>query len=93
MHWLIIIVFTLSIQTDCADPDQLLQSATYSNVTVEKKEMTFFPDRGSNLPGRWTQSPILYRFAIKASLYRKAVQVYHIPIPDDILPLQLAICP
>ena len=46
-------------------------------------EITFFPDRGSN-PVRWTQSPTLYHVAIKAGLYRKAVQVYHIPIPGDI---------
>ena len=52
------------------------------NVTGEKMEITFFPDRGSN-PVRWTQSPTLYHVAIKAGLYRKAVQVYHIPIPGD----------
>ena len=55
-------------------------------------EITFFPDRGSNL-GRLRDKPILYRVAIKAGLYRKAVQVYHIPIPSDNLPLQLEICP
>ena len=55
-------------------------------------EITFFPDWGSN-PVHWTQSPILYRVAIKAGLYRKAVEVYHIPIPGDILPLQLEIRP
>ena len=53
------------------------------NVTVEKMEITFFPNRGSN-PVRWTQSPTLYCVAIKADLYRKAVQVYHISIPGDI---------
>ena len=52
------------------------------NVTGEKMEIIFFPSRGSN-PVRWTQSPILYRVAIKASLYRKAVQVSYIPIPGD----------
>ena len=52
------------------------------NVTGEKMEITFFPDRGSN-PVRWPQSPTLYHVAIKAGLYRKAVQVYHIPIPGD----------
>ena len=52
------------------------------NVTGEKMEITFFPNRGSN-PVRWTQSPTLYHVAIKAGLYRKAVQVYHIPIPGD----------
>ena len=55
-------------------------------------EIAFFPDRGSN-PVRWTQSPTLYHVAIKAGLYRKAVQVYHIPIPGDILPLQFEIRP
>ena len=53
------------------------------NVIGEKMEITFFPDPGSN-PVRWTQSPTLYHVAIKAGLYRKAVQVYHIPIPGDI---------
>ena len=53
------------------------------NVTGEKMEITFSPDRGSN-PVRWTQSPTLYHVGIKAGLYRKAVQVYHIPIPGDI---------
>ena len=62
------------------------------SVTGEKMEITFFHDRGSN-PVRWTQSPTLYHVAIKAGLYRKAVQVYHIPIPGDILPLQIEICP
>ena len=49
------------------------------NVTGEKMEITFFPDRGSN-PVRWTQSPTLYHVAIKAGLYRKAVQVYHVTL-------------
>ena len=61
-------------------------------VTGEKMEITFFPNRGSN-PVRWTQSPTLYHIAIKAGLYRKAVQVYHIHIPGDILPLQIEIRP
>ena len=50
------------------------------NVTGGKMEITFFPDRGSN-PVRWTQSPTLYCIAIKACLYREAVQVYHILLP------------
>ena len=52
-------------------------------------EITFFPNRGSN-PVRWTQSPTLYQVALKAGLYRKAVQVRYIPIPGDSLPLQPA---
>ena len=52
------------------------------NVTVEKMEITFFPDRGSN-PGRLRDRPTLYHVAIKAGLYRKAVQVCYIPIPGD----------
>ena len=55
-------------------------------------EITFFPDRGSN-PGRLRDRPTLYRVAIKAGLYRKAVQVCYIPIPGDILPLQIEIRP
>ena len=55
-------------------------------------EIIFLPDRGSN-PVRWTQSPILYHVTIKASLYCKALQVCYIPIPGDILPLQIEICP
>ena len=55
-------------------------------------EITFFPDRGSN-PGRLRDRLTLYLVAIKAGLYRKAVQVYHIPIPGDILPLQIEIRP
>ena len=46
-------------------------------VTGEKTEITFFPDRGSN-PVRWTQSPTHYHVAIKAGLYRKAVQVFYL---------------
>ena len=57
-----------------------------------KNGNNIFPNRGSK-PVRWTQSPTLYHVAIKAGLYRKAVQVYHIPIPGDILPLQLEIRP
>ena len=45
-------------------------------------EITFSPT-GDRV--RWTQSPTLYRVAVKAGLYRKAVQVYHIPIPGDII--------
>ena len=55
-------------------------------------EITFFPDQGSN-PGRLRDRLTLYRVDIKAGLYRKAVQVYNIPIPGDILPLQLEIRP
>ena len=36
-------------------------------------------DRGSN-PGRLHDRPTLYHVALKACLYRKAVQGYHIPI-------------
>ena len=47
-------------------------------------EIIFFPDRGSN-PGRLRDRPTLYRVAIKAGLYRKAVQMYHIPIPAGLV--------
>ena len=56
------------------------------NVTVEKMEITFFPNLELN-PVHWTQSPTLYHITIKAGLYHKAVQVYHIPIPGNILTL------
>ena len=55
-------------------------------------EITFFPDRGSN-PGRLRDRPALYRVAIKAGLYRKAVQVYHIPIPGEFSPSKLKFVP
>ena len=61
-------------------------------VTGEKMEITFFPDRGSN-PVRWTQSPTFYHVAIKAGLYCKAVQVYHIPIPVAFSPSKLKFAP
>ena len=48
------------------------------NVTVEKMEITFFPDRESNL-GRLRFMPTLHHVNIKAGLYRKAVQVCYIP--------------
>ena len=57
-----------------------------------KNGNNIFPDRGSN-PVRRTQSPTLYHVAIKAGLYRKAVQVSYILIPGDILPLQIEIRP
>ena len=41
-----------------------------------KIQITFFPDRGSN-PVRWTESPALYRVAIKAGLNRKTVQLFY----------------
>ena len=51
-----------------------------------KNGNNIFSDRESN-PGRLRDRPTLYHVAIKAGLYRKAVQVYHIPI----LPLQIEI--
>ena len=39
------------------------------------------------------KNPTLYHVAIKAGLYRKAVQVCYIPIPCDILPLHIEIRP
>ena len=53
-------------------------------------QITFSPVAGSN-PVCWTQSPAVYHIAIKAGLYRKAVQVCYIPIPSDILPLQIIV--
>ena len=37
------------------------------------------------------KNPTLYRVALKAGLYRKAVQMCYIPIPCDILPLHIEI--
>ena len=65
-------------------------------------EITLFPDRGSNPGrlldrptlsnlGRLRDRPTLYRIAIKAGLYRKAIQVCYVPIPGDIFPLQIEI--
>ena len=73
-------------------PSNILLSLMAANIVlqVKKMEITFFPDWGSV---RWTQSPTLYHVTIKASLYHKAVQVYHIPFPSDILPLQIEILP
>ena len=42
-------------------------------------QIKFFRGQGLNRVS-WTQSPQLSRIAIKAGLYQKAVQVYHIPI-------------
>ena len=61
------------------------------HVTVEKMEITFFPDQNQTRSAGL--SPTLYHVAIKAGLYRKAVKVYHIPIPGDILPLHLKFVP
>ena len=61
-------------------------------VIGDKMEITFFLDWGSN-PGRLHDRLTLYHVAIKVGLYRKAVQVYHIPIPGDILPLQIEVRP
>ena len=35
-------------------------------------------------PSRWIYRQTLYHVAVKAGFYRKAVEVYHIPIPCDI---------
>ena len=50
-----------------------------SNVTGEKCRSHFLLDSGL-YPGCRIQSPALYRIAIKAGLYRKAVQVCYIHI-------------
>ena len=47
-----------------------------------KNGNNILPDWGSN-PVRTIQSLTFYRVAIKAGLYRKAVQVCYIPIPGD----------
>ena len=48
--------------------------------------------RGSNAY-HLRDRPTLYRVAIKAGLYRKAVVVYYIHIPNDILPHVIEIRP
>ena len=44
-------------------------------------------------PGCQIQSPALYHVAIKAGLYHKAVQMYYIHIPCNILSLQIEFIP
>ena len=51
-------------------------------IVVERKYFTC-PSRESN-PGRWIYRQTLYHVAVKAGFFRKAVEVYHIPIPCDI---------
>ena len=58
---------------------------------VERKYFTC-PSWESN-PGRWIYRQTLYHVAVKAGFYRKAVEVYYIPRPCDIHPLQFEICP
>ena len=53
---------------------------------------TLFCYRMSN-PGCQFDRSTLDWVTIKALLYRKAVQVYHIPIPGDILPSNLKFVP
>ena len=53
------------------------------NVTGEKIEITFSPDRGSN-PVRWTQSPTLYHVAIKAGLYSDVVECWTLNPADRV---------
>ena len=48
--------------------------------------------RESN-PGFWIYRQTLYHVAVKAGFYRKAVEVYYIPRPCDIHPLQCEIRP
>ena len=58
-------------------------------IVVERKYFTC-PSRESN-PGHWINRQTLYHVAVKAGFYRKAVEVYHIPIPCDInIHLQLS---
>ena len=51
------------------------------------------PSRKSN-PGRWIYRQTLHHVVVKASFYRKAVEVYlYIPIPCDIHPSNLKFVP
>ena len=61
---------------ETARPELLLFACA---VTGEKILIHPCYDRESN-PGRLRDRPTLYHVALKAGLYRKAVQVYHIPI-------------
>ena len=59
---------------------------------VERKYFTC-PSRESN-PCQWIYRQTLHHVAVKAGLYRKAVEVYlYIPRPCDIHPLQFEIRP
>ena len=53
------------------------------NITGEKMEIKHFSPTGDRTRSAGLKSPTLYHVAIKAGLYRKAVQVYYIPIPGD----------
>ena len=59
----------------------------------QAKENIFGPDPEDRTRDPPHKNPTLYRVAIKAGLYRKAVQVCYIPIPCDILPLHIQIRP
>ena len=71
----------------CAgSPEPLLVAFVISTlVTGEKNSNHQCRDRGSN-PGRLRDRRTRYRVAIKAGLYCKAVQVYHIPITTTYSP-------
>ena len=60
-------------------------------LSLERKYFTC-TSRESN-PGRWIYRQTLYHVAVKAGFYRKAVEVYQIPIPCDMYPLQFEIRP
>ena len=59
-------------------------SITLGAIVVERKYFTC-PSRESN-PNCWIYRQTLYHVAIKAGFYRKAVEVYYIPIPTTLSP-------
>ena len=61
-------------------------------VRGEENGNNIFPRPGIE-PGPLDSKSYTLPVAIKAGLYRKAVQVCYIPIPGDILPLQIEIRP
>ena len=66
---------------------------TFTNVNVVERKYFTCPSHESN-QGRLIYRQTLYHVAVKAGFYRKAVEeVYHIPIPCDIHPLQFEIRP
>ena len=66
----------------CSVNDFIFSASGESLLQVKNMLITFCPGRGSN-KDLLRANPTLYRVAVKAGLYRKAIQVCikHIPSP------------